>query len=55
MIRHADICIVYAKDVARQDLSPDTWDAARSGIIAWDDIHEIQELVAGRSLANTCR
>jgi len=47
-IRRADIYIVHAKDVAQQDKSPDIWDAAQNGIVAWDDIHEIQELVAGR-------
>ena len=47
-IRRADIYIVHAKDVAQQDKSPDIWDAAQNGIVAWNDIHEIQELVAGR-------
>jgi ornithine cyclodeaminase/alanine dehydrogenase-like protein (mu-crystallin family) len=47
-IRRADLYIVHAKDVASQDKSPDIWDASQNGIIAWDDIHEIQELVAGR-------
>jgi alanine dehydrogenase len=47
-IKRADIYIVHAKDVAQQDKSPDIWDAAQNGIIAWDDIHEIQELVAGQ-------
>ena len=52
-IRRADIYIVHAKDVAQQDKSPDIWDAAQNGIIAWDDIHEIQELVAGRIKGRT--
>ena len=52
-IRRADIYIVHAKDVAQQDKSPDIWDAAQGGIIAWDDIHEIQELVAGRIKGRT--
>jgi ornithine cyclodeaminase/alanine dehydrogenase-like protein (mu-crystallin family) len=52
-IRRADIYIVHAKDVAQQDKSPDIWDAAQSGIIKWDDIHEIQELVAGRIKGRT--
>jgi len=52
-IRRADLYIVHAKDVAQQDKSPDIWDAAQSGIIAWDDIHEIQELVAGRIKGRT--
>jgi len=52
-IRRADIYVVHAKDVAQQDKSPDIWDAAQSGIVAWDDIHEIQELVAGRIRGRT--
>lgn len=47
-IRRADIYVVHAKDVAQQDQSPDIWEAAQKGIIDWDAIHEIQELVAGR-------
>ncbi len=47
-IRRADVYIVHAKDVAKQDKSPDIWDAAQNGIIAWDDIHEIHDLVAGK-------
>jgi ornithine cyclodeaminase/alanine dehydrogenase-like protein (mu-crystallin family) len=53
IIRRADIYIVHAKDVARQDQSPDIWDASQKGIIAWEDIHEIQELVAGRAQGRT--
>ena len=52
-IRRADIYIVHAKDVAQQDKSPDIWDAAQNGIIAWNDIHEIQELVAGQVKGRT--
>ena len=47
-IRRADIYVVHAKDVAQQDQSPDIWDAAQNGLIAWESIHEIQDLVAGR-------
>ncbi len=47
-IRRADLYVVHAKDVAQQDKSPDIWDAAQNGIIAWDAIREIQELCAGR-------
>jgi alanine dehydrogenase len=46
-IRRADIYVVHAKDVAQQDKSPDIWEAAEKGLIAWDAIHEVQELVAG--------
>jgi len=47
-IRRADLYVVHAKDVARQDQSPDIWEAATKGLIAWEAIHEVQELVAGR-------
>jgi ornithine cyclodeaminase/alanine dehydrogenase-like protein (mu-crystallin family) len=47
MIRRADIYVVHAKDVAQQDKSPDIWEAAQKGLIAWEAIHEVQELVAG--------
>lgn len=52
-IRRADIYIVHSKDVARQDQSPDIWDASQKGIIAWEDIREIHELVAGRARGRT--
>jgi alanine dehydrogenase len=52
-IKRADLYIVHAKDVAQQDKSPDIWDASQNGIIAWDDIHEIQELVAGQIKGRT--
>jgi alanine dehydrogenase len=52
-IRRADLYIVHAKDVAQQDKSPDIWEAAQNGIVPWDDIHEIQELVAGRIKGRT--
>ena len=46
-IRRADVYIVHSKDVARNDRSPDIWDAAQNGIVDWDEIHEIQDLLAG--------
>jgi alanine dehydrogenase len=52
-IRRADLYVVHAKDVAQQDRSPDIWEAAEKGLIAWDAIHEIQELVAGRVAGRT--
>ena len=53
IIRRADLYVVHAKDVARQDQSPDIWDAAQKGIIAWEAIHEIQELCAGKVQGRT--
>ncbi len=52
-IKRADLYVVHAKDVAQQDESPDIWEAAQKGIVAWDDIHEIQELCAGRLQGRT--
>ena len=47
-IRRADRYIVHSKEVARNDQSPDIWDAAQSGIVDWDSIYEIQDLLGGR-------
>ncbi len=47
-IRRADLYVVHSKEVARNDQSPDIWEAAQNGLIAWDAIHELQELVAGK-------
>jgi alanine dehydrogenase len=52
-IKRADLYVVHAKDVAQQDKSPDIWEAAQKGIVAWEDIHEIQELCAGRLQGRT--
>ena len=47
-IRRADIYIVHAKDVAKQDQSPDVWEVAQKGIKSWDSIGEVHDLVAGK-------
>jgi ornithine cyclodeaminase/alanine dehydrogenase-like protein (mu-crystallin family) len=47
-IRRADLYVVHSKEVARLDRSPDIWEAAEKGILPWESIHEIQELIAGR-------
>jgi ornithine cyclodeaminase/alanine dehydrogenase-like protein (mu-crystallin family) len=52
-IKRADLYVVHAKDVAQQDKSPDIWEAAQKGIVAWDDIHEIQQLCAGKVQGRT--
>jgi ornithine cyclodeaminase/alanine dehydrogenase-like protein (mu-crystallin family) len=52
-IRRADLYIVHSKEVARLDQSPDIWEAAQKGIKAWDDIHEIQDLLTGRVAGRT--
>jgi len=48
-IRRADVYIVHSKEVARLDQSPDVWEVAQKGIKAWDSIHEIQDLLAGKA------
>ncbi|HEX5421080.1 MAG TPA: ornithine cyclodeaminase family protein [Gammaproteobacteria bacterium] len=46
-IRRSDVYFVHSKEVARNDESPDVWEAAQKGLIRWDDIGEIQELLVG--------
>lgn len=52
-LRRADLYVVHSKEVARNDQSPDVWEAAQKGIIRWDDIVEIQDLVAGKVKGRT--
>jgi len=52
-IRRADLYVVHSKEVARLDQSPDIWEAAQNGIKAWDDIHEIQDLLVGKAEGRT--
>jgi ornithine cyclodeaminase/alanine dehydrogenase-like protein (mu-crystallin family) len=47
-LRRADLYVVHSTEVARLDQSPDVWEAAERGIVAWDAIQEIQDLVAGK-------
>src|SRR6266699_5605709 len=52
-IRRADIYFVHSKEVAKNDQSPDVWEAAQKGIIRWEDIGELQDLVAGKLRGRT--
>jgi alanine dehydrogenase len=52
-IRRADLYVVHSKEVARNDQSPDVWEAAQKNIKRWDDIVEIQDLVAGKIKGRT--
>lgn len=52
-LRRADLYVVHSKEVAENDQSPDVWEAARKGIVQWDDIAEIQDLVAGKVKGRT--
>ena len=52
-IRRADVYIVHSKEVARLDQSPDIWEVAQKGIRPWDSIHEIQDLLAGKTSGRT--
>jgi len=40
--------VVHSKEVAQLDQSPDVWEAAQKGVVRWESIHEIQDLVAGK-------
>jgi len=52
-IRRADLYAVHSKEVARLDQSPDVWDIAQKGLVKWESILEIQDLVAGRARGRT--
>jgi ornithine cyclodeaminase/alanine dehydrogenase-like protein (mu-crystallin family) len=52
-IARADLYIVHSKEVARLDRSPDIWEAAQKGIKPWDSIHEIQDLLVGKTEGRT--
>ena len=52
-IRRADVYVVHSKEVARNDQSPDVWEIAQKGIVRWDSILELQDLVAGKAPGRT--
>jgi alanine dehydrogenase len=52
-IRRSDVYFVHSKEVAMLDKSPDVWEAAEKGIKRWEDIGELQELVAGKVKGRT--
>jgi ornithine cyclodeaminase/alanine dehydrogenase-like protein (mu-crystallin family) len=52
-LRRADLYVVHSKEVARLDQSPDVWEAAQNGIVAWEHIYEIQDLIAGKVAGRT--
>jgi ornithine cyclodeaminase/alanine dehydrogenase-like protein (mu-crystallin family) len=52
-IRRADLYFVHSKEVARNDQSPDVWEVAQKGIQRWEEIGELQELVAGQRPGRT--
>jgi alanine dehydrogenase len=47
-IRRADLYVVHSKEVAQLDQSPDVWEVAQKGIMKWEEIQEVQDLVAGK-------
>lgn len=47
-IRRADLYVVHSLEVAKNDRSPDVWEISEKGIRKWEEIHEIQDLLAGR-------
>lgn len=52
-LRRADLYVVHSKEVAQNDQSPDVWEAAQKGVVRWNDIVEIQDLVAGKAPGRT--
>src|SRR5512144_1440333 len=54
-IRRADVYFVHSKEVAKNDQSPDVWEAAQKGLVRWEDIGERQDLVAGKLKGRTSR
>jgi alanine dehydrogenase len=52
-IRRSDVYFVHSKEVARNDQSPDIWEVAQKGIKRWEDIGELQDLVAGKAQGRT--
>jgi alanine dehydrogenase len=52
-IRRADLYVVHSKEVARLDQSPDVWEVAQKGIMSWESIEEVQDLVAGNIKGRT--
>jgi ornithine cyclodeaminase/alanine dehydrogenase-like protein (mu-crystallin family) len=52
-IRRADLYVVHSKEVAQLDQSPDVWEVAQKGIMKWEAIQEVQDLVAGKIAGRT--
>ena len=52
-IQRAELYVVHSKEVARLDQSPDIWEVAQKGIKSWDEIHELQDVLAGRIAGRT--
>ena len=52
-IRRADLYVVHSKEVAQLDQSPDVWEVAQKGIMKWESIQEVQDLVAGKIAGRT--
>jgi alanine dehydrogenase len=52
-IRRADLYVVHSKEVARLDQSPDVWELPQRGIKTWEEIQEVQDLVAGNIKGRT--
>lgn len=52
-IRRSDLYVVHSKEVAKNDQSPDVWEAAQKGVKKWEEIGELQDLVAGKLAGRT--
>lgn len=47
-LRRCDVIVVNSIEQAKQDQQATTWDAVRRGVIGWDRVHELGELLAGK-------
>jgi alanine dehydrogenase len=48
-LRRAAVVISHAKDAARAQRHGDLWGPVEAGILKWDDIHDLSEVVAGKA------
>lgn len=54
-IRRADLYVVHSKELAKAEEAPDIWGVVQKGFKNWDEIVEIQDVVAGTAPRRTRR
>ncbi len=47
-LQQCSVIVVNSIEQAKQDQQATTWDAVRRGVIAWDKVHELGELLTGK-------
>jgi ornithine cyclodeaminase len=52
-VRRSDVIVVTSKDQAIQDEQGDLFDPVKSGVVTWDDMVDVAEVVAGRAAGRT--